>query len=161
MAVALICPSCSCQLSLPEDAADKPLACPRCGKPVSPSGPGGTAAGERPAAAPESAAGPAAGEYECPFCGSGNRWQWRRNWTPASTVALLLMLPLACAAVWWVGREVLYASGFNHYLDNRPWTQLFVGAAGGLLVFVLFFVLTWRLLFESRQVCPDCGMRLG
>jgi hypothetical protein len=97
-------------------------------------------------------------EYHCTFCGARVLWEWKRHWTPASSVALLLGGAPVVYAFWWAGQMALSYAGD---LAQRPSGATVIGAFVLLCVAVTAAVMAFRLLWEWRQECPRCGVRVG
>jgi hypothetical protein len=104
------------------------------------------------------------GSYQCPFCGTRVPWEWRRCWTPASTLLLLVGLYVN-------GFIALWAYQYYHKA-----VDIGVGAAelnatisSGRLIWIVLAlcvaavgdVAAFRLLWDWRQTCPRCGIRNG
>jgi DNA-directed RNA polymerase subunit RPC12/RpoP len=102
-------------------------------------------------------------EYHCTFCGSRVLWEWKRHWTPASTVALLLGGAPVVYAFWWAFQMALGYAAAN--LDEKGTVRVsgayVTGAFVLLCVAVTAAVMGFRLLWEWRQECPRCGVRVG
>ncbi len=99
------------------------------------------------------------GSYQCPFCGTRVPWEWRRHWTPSSTVLLLVGGYAIWYACWWAYQRVLSASVTD--LDATISSGRLIWAFVLLCVGVTVAVMAFRLLWEWRQVCPRCGHRSG
>jgi DNA-directed RNA polymerase subunit RPC12/RpoP len=101
--------------------------------------------------------------YACPCCGTRVLWEWRRCWTPASSLLLLVGLFINLNVCWWsyqwAARKGLFTSV----------AELDATISGGRLFWVFVFlciavtldVMAFRLLWDWRQACPRCGVRIG
>jgi DNA-directed RNA polymerase subunit RPC12/RpoP len=118
---------------------------------------------EKPSSASSPLAQSLKGSYACPFCGTRVLWEWRRIWTPASTLLLLTGLYANVFLAWW---------GYNwanktastvtvEQLDANISSGRLIWVMVGLGVAVIADVMSMRLLWDWRQVCPRCGIRSG
>ncbi len=106
-------------------------------------------------------------EYHCPCCNTHVLWDWKSYWTPTSTVALILATMINVYIfwyAWWSYGRALAGSAAN------ATTTAAAGADSGTGLFGIFLmvgitaaadVLAFRLLWEWRQECPRCGVRVG
>jgi DNA-directed RNA polymerase subunit RPC12/RpoP len=103
------------------------------------------------------------GDYQCPFCGTRVLWEWRRIWTPGSTLLLLVGGFGNIYTVWWL-YQWAYAKALATNVADIDAT---ISSGRLIWVFVLLAVavtvdvMAFRLLWDWRQVCPRCGIRSG
>jgi DNA-directed RNA polymerase subunit RPC12/RpoP len=103
------------------------------------------------------------GDYQCPYCGTRVPWEWRRIWTPASTLLLLAGGFGNVYTCWWS-----YQWAYQKALATSV-TELDATISSGRLIWVFVLlcvavtvdVMAFRLLWDWRQVCPRCGIRSG
>jgi DNA-directed RNA polymerase subunit RPC12/RpoP len=122
---------------------------------------------EKPEKPSSSASSPLAaslkGSYACPFCGTRVLWEWRRCWTPASTLLLLVGGYANVYLAWWgynwVNAKALSATVSE--IDQTISSGRLIWVMILLAVAVIVDVMSMRLLWEWRQVCPRCGIRGG
>jgi hypothetical protein len=156
MPILFLCLECGTEAEVADDLAGKVIKCREChtpGKvPAPPKRP-------EPAAAPTSRPGHAPVSYRCPFCGCESRWVWDWYWTPASTIALILLLPSSLAATAFaVGMMMATAAAVK---PPEILTVLGLGAVGFAVCVYLGVTVGRPLLCEARQVCPECRTRLS
>jgi DNA-directed RNA polymerase subunit RPC12/RpoP len=102
-------------------------------------------------------------DYQCPFCGTRVLWEWRRIWTPASTLLFLAGAYGNVITCWW-----LYQWAYQKALNTNV-AELDATISSGRLIWVFVLlavavtvdVLAFRVLWDWRQVCPRCGIRSG
>ena len=105
------------------------------------------------------------GSYQCPYCGTRVPWEWRRCWTPASTLLLVICLYVN-------GYIVLWAYQYYHRVVDKGVgaTELSatISSSGSIIwivialcVAVIVDVFAFRLVWDWKQVCPRCGIRSG
>jgi DNA-directed RNA polymerase subunit RPC12/RpoP len=103
------------------------------------------------------------GSYQCPFCGTRVLWEWRRVWTPSSTWLLLAGIYANIYLAWW---GYYWA---NQKASTATVAELDATISSGRLIWVMVLlgvavvadVMSFRLLWDWRQVCPRCGIRSG
>lgn len=103
------------------------------------------------------------GDYQCPFCGTRVLWEWRRTWTPASTLLLIVGVYANVYICWWS-----YYWAYQKAINTNV-ADLDATISSGRLIWVIILlavavtidVLAFRLLWDHRQVCPRCGIRSG
>jgi DNA-directed RNA polymerase subunit RPC12/RpoP len=103
------------------------------------------------------------GSYQCPFCSTRVLWEWRRIWTPASTLLLLAGLYANLFLAWW-GYNWAYQKASTatvSQVDAEISSGRLIWVIVGLGVAVVLDVMSFRLVWEWRQVCPRCGIRGG
>jgi DNA-directed RNA polymerase subunit RPC12/RpoP len=102
------------------------------------------------------------GSYQCPYCGTRVLWEWRRCWTPSSTVLLLVGgYAIVYASLWAYHVYQRLLSGNVTEIDTTISPGHVIGGFVLLAVAVTVAVMSFRLLFDWRQVCPRCGVRSG
>jgi hypothetical protein len=103
------------------------------------------------------------GSYACPCCGTRVLWEWRRCWTPASTLLMLTGLFINGYLCWW-SYQWVQAKALTTTVSELDAT-----ISSGRLIWVFVFlciavtvdVMAFRLLWDWRQACPRCGVRVG
>ena len=96
---------------------------------------------------------------KCPFCGTRVLWEWRRTWTPASTLLLLAGGYANVYTCWWA-----YYWAYQKALNTNV-ADLDATISSGRIIWVIVLlavavtvdVMAFRLLWDWRQVCPRCG----
>jgi DNA-directed RNA polymerase subunit RPC12/RpoP len=161
------CLGCGATFEVSESLAGKVIKCRECHQPgkvrqQSASGSGAKIRANDPAAGPLPT--PNKWEYHCPCCSTRVLWDWKSYWTPTSTVALILGATINVYVFWWAWWS------YRTALSGAVPTAERAGADSGTGLFGIFLmlgitaavdVLSFRLLWEWRQECPRCGVRVG
>jgi hypothetical protein len=103
------------------------------------------------------------GSYQCPFCNTRVLWEWRRVWTPASTLLLIAGLYANVFLAWWgyVWAYQKASTATVSQVDAEISSGRLIWVMVGLGVAVIADVMAFRLVWDWRQVCPRCGIRSG
>jgi hypothetical protein len=157
MPILFRCVECATETEVADDLAGKFIKCRECHTPGKVPMPE-KVRGAEPATPPRLARPPV--PYRCPFCGSEERWVWDWCWTPASTIALILLLPIFLAgAAFALG--TLMATAAAAVTAAHVALVLGIGAVGLIGCVAAAVTVARPLLCEARQVCPDCRTRVG
>jgi DNA-directed RNA polymerase subunit RPC12/RpoP len=170
------CLGCGANFGVSESLAGKVIKCRECHQPGRVRIPldgtlrskrsadnGGEKEKEKPAPAVGTLAATLKGDYQCPYCGTRVLWEWRRSWTPASTLLLLVSAYAHLYSLWWA-YQWIYPKALATSVSDLDAT---ISSGRLIWVFILMCVavtvdvMAFRLLWDWRQVCPRCNVRCG
>lgn len=157
------CLGCGTTFDVSDSLAGKVIKCRECHQPGKVPGGSANGSGKMKVAAEGAPASTSKWEYHCPCCGSRVLWEWRRYWTPAGTVSLLLGGAPVVYAFWWAFQVALVYAAAS--VTDRETVKVtgatVIGAFVLLCIAVTAAVMAFRLLWDWRQECPRCGVRIG
>ncbi len=158
------CYGCGSKFDVSDSLAGKVIKCRECHQPGKVRVPlNGSGSSAKIKTGEKAASTSSKGDYQCPFCGSRQPWEWRRHWSPSSTWLLLVGLYANFYVCWWA-----YSWAYQKALATNL-NELDASISGSRLIWVFVIlcvavtldVLAFRLLWERHQECPRCGVRIG